>query len=65
MTSYKTKFILKELPSDQGEADRLSNEITLTFGSGGWELISTAVVANPGGSIVLLLTLQKEDAGDV
>jgi hypothetical protein len=63
MTSYKTKFILKELPMDQDDADRLSNEITLSFGREGWELVSTAVVTNPGGPAVLLLTLQKEDAG--
>ncbi|MDQ3565503.1 MAG: hypothetical protein M3436_15730 [Pseudomonadota bacterium] len=63
MTSYKTKFILKNLPMDQGDADRLSNEITLSFGSEGWELVSTAVVTNPAGPAVLLLTLQKEDAG--
>lgn len=63
MTSYKTKFILKNLPMDQGEADRLSNEITLSFGSKGWELVATAVVTNPAGSTALLLTLQKEEAG--
>lgn len=44
MTSYKTKFILRKLPMDKEEADHLSNEITGSFGSEGWELISTAIV---------------------
>ncbi len=63
MTSYKTKFILKELPMDQTEADRFSNEITRSFGSTGWALVATTVITNPGGPAVLLLTLQKEEAG--
>jgi len=63
MISYETKFILEKLPMNQGEANNLANEITLKFGSEGWELVSTAVVTNPGGPTVLLLTLQKEDAG--
>ncbi|MGH8510981.1 MAG: hypothetical protein ACREU8_06235 [Gammaproteobacteria bacterium] len=63
MTTYETKFILRQLPMDQAEADRLADKITRDFGREGWELVSTAVVTNPGGPTVLLLTLQKEDAG--
>lgn len=63
MTTYKTKFILLNQPADQGEADRLSNEITLNFSSKGWELVSTTVVSDPARPTVLLLTLQKQDAG--
>lgn len=63
MTSYETKFILENLPMNEGEANRLADKITLKFGSEGWDLVSTAIVTNPGGPTVLLLTLQKEDAG--
>ncbi|MFH0343328.1 MAG: hypothetical protein ACHBNF_14660 [Chromatiales bacterium] len=63
MSTYKVLFVLKNLPQDPDEADRLSDKITGDFGSEGWELVSTAVVTNPGGPTALLLTLQKEDAG--
>ncbi len=63
MSTYKVLFVLKNLPQNPDEADRLSDKITGDFGSEGWELVSTAVVTNPGGPTALLLTLQKEDVG--
>lgn len=64
MSTYKLLFLLKNLPHNQDpEADELSEDITARFGNEGWELVSTAVITNPGGKPVLLLTLQKEDAG--
>ncbi|MGH8565611.1 MAG: hypothetical protein ACREXW_16565 [Gammaproteobacteria bacterium] len=63
MTAYKMLFLLKKLPQNPDEADVLSEDITARFGNDGWELVSTAVITNPGGTPVLLLTLQKEAAG--
>lgn len=63
MSTYKLLFVRKNLPQNTDEADLLSDKMTREFGSEGWELVSTTVVTDPGGPTVLLLTLQKEDAG--
>jgi hypothetical protein len=58
MKRYSIKFIiLDEAPDDQDAADRLSIQLTMDFGSEGWE----PVTAYPFGNNKLAVLLKKPE----
>jgi hypothetical protein len=59
---YKVRFVLKQFPKNSDEADLLSRDVILKFGSEGWQLVSTEAITQSRGAPALLLSFQKEES---